>query len=264
MNYSEEIIEAYCLNQLNADDRAAFETELRGNTVLQEEVAKTRLALAAVDQLIKSDIERLFFQSKKNEPTISSEKQPTRIVSLNQYKRYFAVAASLLLIVSVFSWAMLDTSHNRMVNTAIHKVDIINPSTRSSSNELSTMDKGLDAYFNQKNYQKAVEYFESSDNEDANFYLGMSLLQSGDYQKADDVLSKILNDSWFPNHLTTTEDVAWYVILSKIGAKRYNSSRDAIQDIDNYLKSPSARYQQEAMKLKKQLENPLYNLRTKY
>jgi hypothetical protein len=265
MNYTDDIIEAYCLNKLSREELYYFEEVLKNDKELQEEVRKTKLALAAIDLMIKSDIEELYFSSKKDD----SSKKPNesgKIISIQRtnYKKYFALAASVLLIVSVFSWLMIDTSHKRMVNFATNNIDIINPSVRGTSDLSSAMEQGLNDYFNNQNYGSAIQNFSNANSLEAKFYLGMSFLKNGDYDKAEETLNGLLSSPYFPHHLTSSDDVKWYIILSKVGGKKYSSSREAVTEIEDYLKDPSARYHAEAIKLKKQLENPLYNLRSKY
>lgn len=265
MNYTDDIIEDYCLNKLSREDLYYFEEALKNDKELQEEVRKTKLALAAVNIMIKSDIENLYFNSQK----LSSNTKPNdsgKIVPIHRtnYRKYFALAATILLIVSVFSWLMIDTSHKRMVNLATNNIDIINPSVRGTSDQSSAMEQGLNDYFNNQNYSSAIQNFSNASSLESKFYLGMSFLKNGDYDKAEETLNTLISSPYFPHHLTSSEDVKWYIILSKVGGKKYTSSREAVLEIEEYLKDPAARYHAEAVKLKKQLENPLYNLRSKY
>ena len=113
-----ELIEAYLKNELSASDRASFETDLRADVELQTEVDRQRdlrLGFRAIG--IERALERARTQYKEAismatpEP-IQTAWQPTVMRPLSTW-RYWAVAASVLLILGIGYYTYQQTAARR-------------------------------------------------------------------------------------------------------------------------------------------------------
>lgn len=173
------------------------------------------------------------------------------------------VALGLIAIALLLFGVKTYYSDTKIVASAASMIDVVDPSVRGSSSSdaanANPYEKGLNAFFVKKDYKSAIEHFLKSDSPAAKYFLGVSLLQSGEYKKADIVLSQVmeLGDD-FPHHLATYEDVQWFLILSRLGNGGYESTHDAIVDVKDFLRNPSVKYRPHAEKLKEKLESPLY------
>lgn len=147
------------------------------------------------------------------------------------------------------------------VDSSLYSIEVIDPSVRGTEkgSKLTPYEKGLNAYFVKKDFKSAITHFLQSESPAGKFFLGISLLQSGEYAKAEIVLNEVLKlEDDFPHHLTTFEDVKWFLILSKLGNGGYESTHAAIADVDEFLRNPSEKYKPHAEKLKEKLASPLY------
>lgn len=172
-------------------------------------------------------------------------------------KSLLGVVVIVLLLLG-FKMHFFDEKNN---NSSMYNIEVIDPSVRGTEkgSKLTPYEKGLNAYFVKKDFKSAITHFLQSESPAGKFFLGISLLQSGEYVKAETVLNEVLalGDD-FPQHLTTYEDVKWFLILSKLGNGGYESTHAAIADVDEFLRNPSEKYKPHAEKLKEKLASPMY------
>lgn len=175
--------------------------------------------------------------------------------------KFLKAALGIIALVLLLIGMKMYYSDTKIVASAASAIDVVDPSVRGSNDgsNANPYEKGLNAFFVKKDYKSAIEHFLQSESPAAKYFLGVSLLQSGEYKKAEIILNQVaaMGDD-FPHHLTTQEDIRWFLILAKLGNGSYNSSHDAIVEVDDFLRNPSVKYRPHAEKLKDKLESPLY------
>ena len=109
-----ELLEAYLNNELSASDRALFEADVRADADLQAEVGQQRdLRLGLRAMGIERTLERVRTQYKAAPPEPArADWQPTVVRPLSTW-RYWAVAASVVLVLGLGFYAYQQTTGSR-------------------------------------------------------------------------------------------------------------------------------------------------------
>lgn len=178
-------------------------------------------------------------------------------------KRILRFSLGLIALGLIFFGMKNHFSDEMITKTSVSSIEVIDPSVRGSFQivNANSYEMGLNAYFIKKDYKSAIEQFAKSDSPASKFFLGISLLQHGDFGKAKKVFQEVLAlGKYFPHHLAQVEDVKWFLILAKMGNNEYENNRQLISDIDEYLSQPSEKYRTHAENLKNKLGSPLYAL----
>lgn len=216
-----ERIEAYLLNQLNAQERIAFEQELAQNTTLQHEFkVQKELMLTVEAGALKETLAKIHAQTQ-GQNNVQSQSQP---------RFWLGIAASILALLAVGIWLFnkpneteklfaqhvqyepglpVPMSANRASNQnyqyqfADAMVDYKNEQYAKAIgkwNDLLVINPGNDtlnyflgcAHFNDKQYNSATNYFlEVSKNDTSDFlaksqfYLVLCWLKTGDIKEID-------------------------------------------------------------------------------
>jgi len=173
-----EYIESYFKQDLNEDERTAFETKCETDKAFANEVA---FYITAKQVLRETLLEQKTGEWKKDAeeetPVISIAKKST----LLRWVAY-AAAACLLLTVSLFLFEAKD-SPQKLASAYVSK--ILSQTMDASHDSLQL---GIAAY-NNKEYDKALQLFEGVAqrdllNGDAKKYTGLTYLRQSNYEKA--------------------------------------------------------------------------------
>lgn len=144
------------------------------------------------------DIEETFKRiDTKNKLTMlkeldSKEKSRPTIVPITSSK-YILVAASVLLILG-FSWLFMNEDNNNSLYTEFHEPYSSLTNNRSMNSQESSLDQAYEYYLS-GDYQLAEEHFAEVQNDTAQFYRALSLMEINEHQRSIDVMIGIQNIS---------------------------------------------------------------------
>ncbi len=209
------LFEDYLQKKLSEEERTAFENKLTNDPAFAEEFSiynalNTHLKnihsnqRAAVQQTV-SQAGDTYFSVKK-----------TKVFTLKPW--HYSVAASVLLLIGISIFTF---------NTGVSYDDYAFSNTISlvERSNAKPVIKSAETSFNQKNYKKAIEYFnqiltEQPDNNEVLFYKGIALVETNNYTAAELVFTKLQqSQSIYKNK------ALFYLALTKLKQKDYEGCK---------------------------------------
>lgn len=225
------LIKKYLNNELNAEERNAFEREMQDDPFLMEAVE----GLESFSQPQKLDNIQKELEEKIEIRTVPA-KTGGKIIFMNVFK--LAAAACVIGIVAFSSWRYIFTK--RIVDEQAIYASYFKPLTHPDAtvrgeNNSSNDAQAVQAY-EKEDYFEAVKQYEklvadNPDNVKNKLFLGISLLATNQPKKAADVLSSITTSEEF--HY----DIQWYLALAYIKTKETQKAQDILKNIvhdENY------------------------------
>lgn len=207
-----EKIELYLNNGLSSDEQAAFERNINADPDLKREVALHRSLLSELNDTDSIEFRQRIVEIARN----LKEKKKRKKKSLF-WKITAAAAAAIIVGVSMFIWQQNSDYKNHLFED-FYEVYPVEDMVRG--NVKNNLDSTLDKYEN-GNFMEAIpelSEFVKQNPKDASLklYLGNCLLQTSQEKKAIDVFKDI------PFQSSNYEDAQWYLALSyiKIGDKQ--------------------------------------------
>lgn len=222
------LFDKYLENELSIDEKNTFEKELSEDHELASAFETFKELNLHLDNKLGNAKELKVF--KENLNSISKNNLKTKKVKVIAFKPWqYGVAASIAVLVGLFLFQ----------NTNPNFEDYNNPE-KAYFTERGDIDENLkqaqDA-FNNKNYKKAIPYFESVLKEkkspEIQCFYAISLLESNQIQKAEVNFNEIkLGTSILKNK------ALWYLALSKLKQKEYSSCKKILltipEDYEDY------------------------------
>lgn len=194
MNYKDQI-EAYVANRLSAEERSAFEKQMKADAELRNEVELEQMANLLIDEVVKEDVAG---QIKRIRSTGNTQK--TTVIR----RLYWAipVAATVAILIGVFLFNSGDQDpvlfaqdqyslyqpnfSNQRGDNSQEDVQSLLEAGKGEEAEAALLDGGSNnsyllghAYFIQGKYSDALSSFQASDvanKEEASFYSALTML----------------------------------------------------------------------------------------
>jgi cytochrome c-type biogenesis protein CcmH/NrfG len=226
-----ENIEDYLSGHLSTADKEAFEKalseqpELREALALYQEIEGTLAADAQHEQENAAVKETLSTISKDY---FTAEKKEARVITLqrSQWIRRIAVAAAVILVI-VFAWPYLKpVSVPQYADLADHPT-----ASFTEMGGVETLLPQAEKAFNAGDYAAAIQplqtyLLENDENTQAWFYLGISLLETGEHDQAETLFKQISTlDSAYKT------EAVWYLALTALKKGELNNCKKYLQDI---------------------------------
>ena len=222
-----ELIETYLKNELSASDRALFETDLGADADLRAEVDRQRdlrLGLRAIG--IERTLERARTQYRATLTTPASSHEPARnarqptVVRSLSTRHYWAVAASVVLILGVGLYTYQQTAGNRTdIAYADTLPDELTKGFPSDSISSEVRARFVDALTNYKagKYGRVIERLKTlpADRQTVyykDYFLGLSYLANKQPAEAIPILNRALATPSAP----LRQKVEWCLALAYV------------------------------------------------
>lgn len=218
-----ERLDQYASGSMSAEERAAFEAELKENRELQEALALYRESEAVIEQGIENNL-RLQFQAWAEEdraaqPATPPIKPEAKVVSMRTLVTRWSIAASVLLLAGFFylyqSSQSFSDSELYAANYEMPNGDLVR-----GDNTQNLLSQGAEAFTN-KNYTAARTFFAQVPTTDdgyaeAQYFLGHIALQERQY----DAAIMAFNQAVQANDIRITEKAQWNMVLTYVAAQR--------------------------------------------
>lgn len=237
-NFDYKLIDKYLNNDLTKDELLLFNEKLKKDLDFAEEVKlyqeieqtltskmsnykeENDLRNTLEDLSKEFVVEDVVDKENKEQRTESREQRDVKVFSLRRYTKFIAVAASVVFIVSIF-----------MLNGKPDYNDFANHQQLELVVRGTTDEHLINAQqaFNLKDYTVAEKEFRTvlyadSLNTEVQLYLGISLLEQGKFELAENTFSAIKNGtSIYKNK------AIWYLALSKLKQKDYKTCKEILK-----------------------------------
>lgn len=232
-----ERIDKYLANELTSQERASMEELIASDDDIRQ---KVEVAKMTIDGLQDYELKESF---KSLHDKYSSQ---TKTVSFANRYWISGIAASILLVI-VSTVIFLQKSSNPKDLFAENFSPYPNIYTARGNSAESSFEKGISAY-SKGDYSNAIKYFDNNENiavnyvEYANFYKGLSLLATGEGDKAFPLFEGVQLSQ-------LGEQAHWYACLSlleqgevkqaitylkkiKQGQYKYDQAQEILDDLD--------------------------------
>ena len=239
MEHTEQLIEAYCNNQLSPEEIQEFEVELKSNKDLQKEVREMLITLGAF-----KDIKA----KKLRERLTSIEKRKVR--QLNPVITWIRYAAAIVLIAVagyfVFDQINETSPQNIYLSYMEPYPNVIDPGTRG---DVGTQSIEALKLYDQGDYEGALSSFDeylnlNPEDIETRFYYGVTALMNNEFEIADKELQTVANsNSRLANQAT------WYLALTRINTDKIDLAKENL----NTLIEGQSSYAQRAEEIMKKL-----------
>ncbi len=217
-DHTAELIQRFLDNEMSQEERKLFEDQLKKDTSLQEEVLLYRKVNNALKDSSLED-----FKTELNQ--IHREHFHTPIIKSIRVWRYAAAIVLLALIGSVIMFMNSGSDPLKAYDKYYEALDFFNSKRAGKLNERSEFDHSMEAY-NNKQYQLAYEKLSAllhkePDNLALKLYLGVSAIEIGQIEKAEELFKNILytNDPFY------IQEAEWYLSLIYIKQNKIEKAR---------------------------------------
>lgn len=226
-------IEDYLFGDLSETDKKQFETDITTNTNLKKEVSLHKMEHQTMELMAQKDLKSQLNQWKQ-EKNAPAQKQETKVVSINRTRRLlvrFAAAASVLLLVSVFTGNLLSTDNATLAGNFFEETAISDRANKGDATNLpEVLIPGVQA-MQAGDYQKAVDLLSQINipayKETAQVLQAECYFQLKNYQKTINTSNPLTNSS----DDSIKEKAEWYLILSHIALEETTKAKELLQPI---------------------------------
>ncbi len=184
-DYDIEKIEAFILEEMQPDERAAFQQEINNDETLREEVSAFRQILTGFEGAKVKNMTRQW----ESEFKTNKQQRTATVRPINMFRRR-AIAAAVALLVLATGWWVGTSGVTDDALYATHYSDDSAYENIKSGGEgtASPLQQGYDAYKN-GDYEAAIQFFTGVAMDDeyyntAQFMLGHAKMQKGDFDGA--------------------------------------------------------------------------------
>ncbi|WP_445455964.1 tetratricopeptide repeat protein [Flavobacterium sp. HNIBRBA15423] len=218
------IFENYLLNQMTIEDKMEFENQLLSDADLNEKFQLYK----QLTQFLESKFSKETDDFKNNLKIISKQHvskeenlDKSKVVPI--YSKWFAIAATVVVFISV--WFFMQNSTPKYGDYNQHEKAYFTERSEGNANLKLAQDA-----FNEKEYQKAIVYFEKITNKDlgeeGNLFYAISLIEANQYNKAEAILQNIKEDN-----SVYKEKSIWYLGLLKLKQKKYDECKEILETL---------------------------------
>lgn len=216
--------ENYLSNEISAEEKLDFEYQLQNDADIKEkfEIYKE------INEFLATKFSRETIEFKQNLNSIAKQSQETRnpkkskVVQLRTY--IYAIAAVFVLF---FGFQLFQNDNPEYSDFNKHQT-----ATFTERGDIIQSLKLAQDAFNTKNYKEAIKNFEivikDYPRPEVKYFYAISLIEDNRFADADFVLNDIIKgQSVYKNTAT------WYLALSKLKQKDYNSCKSILLMIPN-------------------------------
>ena len=234
----------YLQGKLAPDESAAFEERMKQDKAFRKEVNIHKAILAGMDQ---------HFDKRLKDVLIREERTARGASGRNSGIKWLTIAASIALAISAAFLLFL--------NRGVNHQEIFDQYYRPYQNVISETERGeqdtLNSYYREafrkyeaQSYQEAVEAFNQLRTQDIQdsaitFYLGLSLLATGNTDEAVRLLQKVATDKH-----PLSEPAYWYLGLAHIKAGNIIEAKEVFE----LIKTNRSSYTSRAEKILEELD----------
>jgi predicted negative regulator of RcsB-dependent stress response len=243
----------YLDGEMNGEEKRLFEKELVGDKALKE----SKQLMEEIDRAIDDD--RLFaFKEKLKETNelycaISSKEyvvgidnnETKRKINFRFHWKYAAAVVTFLIVISTVIFNFSRSTNDKIFASYYDRYEANYESARShnrgiTSNKVSNLISAVQ-FYDQGNNNGAIQLLEEiikneADNIPAHFFLGLSFIETKNYNKAIENLSFVITK----NDFTFIEHAKWYLALCYVKSDQVDRAFPILKDIvnsDNYHKA---------------------------
>ena len=225
--------ENYLAQKLTAAEVQIFENKLKTVADFKNEFEAYRQTTAFLETKFRPETAAFQINLKNiSKSHFANQEQPkAKVVSM--YTKYFAVAASLILVFGLYQFLQTNTPQYADFNT--HE-----KATFVERGEITVTLKTAQQLFNEKKFQQAIPLFETVlktvNQPEINYFYAICLIETDNFMKAEEVLLKLKNGkSIYSNRAT------WYLALMRLKQKNFVSCKNLLKqipaDAEDYAKS---------------------------
>lgn len=243
-------IDQYLLNTLTAEEKQAFEKQLKQDEALQEEVVFRKKMLAGLEQLHVGQLVEQFaaFEKKNNTtvPSIPSPIKPKRKLSVVWNRQYLAIAAGLALIILTGIVYYVYSGEQRNSNQQLFSSYYNPPDNQSLMEEIEdnmsgfanqdkerwiALQEGMIAYEN-KNFGQAEglleQYVKTFPSDfDARFYLAITKFQLDKTNEGRNILIQLENSY----QKDERDIISWYLALAYVKLNQEEAAKELLTEL---------------------------------
>ncbi len=219
----EALIEGYVFGNLNPDDLAKADALRKLDVTFDEAVTALQALRQAIARNEHNDIRQMV---KKFE----QQKQQASVKSINRSIKWWALAASLLLVFSLAYWLYPTGNQNEKLYASYYKTmpNIVSPIVRGTQQQ-DTVAMAFTAY-EQMNYKKAEFLFSilysQSKEPYALFYQGMCKLEMNDAKGCISLLESI---TWVNGRYLLADFSEWYLGLANLKVNKLPAAQKYLE-----------------------------------
>lgn len=210
--YSMEDIARFAEGDMEAEERAEFETALKTDLALQADLAFYQNVHSSLKMKLGADADDRKFQDSLSETSNRHFNKKVRVVSMRRYVAWTSAIAAVFVLFLV--WAPWHKDLYRQYADT----NMIAVAERGDDTTEDQMQKAA-AAFNKKDFSTAKTLLEEvnksePENSMAQFYYGIALIETGDIQASRKVLNKVYTGTSILRY-----DAAFYMALSYLKEK---------------------------------------------
>lgn len=263
-------IEAYLMGQLNPTEEAELLSAIAQKDELREELERQEQVVKGFRQIRVERIESMLagWEEEDEEDSKIQVTPSAKVRPLWRRYGWVAAAGALLLIAFIYYWSIEQRqAYENLVADSYLAPELRDPySFMSPTTERHPFSVGFDLYFDEE-YTEAARYFgtfspEDSLYEDAQVMRGISLLNTGEYESAINVLEPLYEKAEFEARFLVARegvglprfekvDLAWQLANAYLGTGQVNNSKALLRR----LKQNRNGYQEQASRLLEKIEN---------
>ncbi len=220
-----DLIDRFLANELTSEEAEAFEKKLAEDTRWQSLVKEI--------SLITIGIQEASLQEKLS--AFHTPASTAKLVTLKQagWKKW-AVAASVITLVALGGWFLLNRPENEKLFANYYKPDPGLPVVMGENNKTNyTLYDGMIDY-KEGNYHKAIEKWKSIGDQQAytdtlNYYIGMANIAAGKMEPA----IQYLNEVHKTENSVYTQKASWYLALTYLKLGKIDLARGLLKQMEN-------------------------------
>ncbi|CAM1374089.1 tetratricopeptide repeat protein [Tenacibaculum xiamenense] len=220
------LFDKYLNDELSEEELTSFNEKVSSDIEFEKEFLLYKETHNFLKNTIEKEDELASFKKNLNKASNSYFSKPhsTKKGVIFTFAKYAAVLFTIIFAIYMYQTSMEDPSYDSFVT--YRSIDI---TVRNSENELATKAENS---FNHKDFKSASKYLYEliqldENNTEFKLYYGFSLIELNEFQKADNILSSISErNSAYKN------TAIWYLSLSKLKQKDYQSCKNILSKID--------------------------------
>ncbi|MEM9829464.1 MAG: tetratricopeptide repeat protein [Bacteroidota bacterium] len=223
----------YLREEMDAEERQAFENLLNEDESLQEEVKLQQDIVEGIGLFGSETLKRQLQQSEEpaTVPLNVHRGNPSEKQKKEARPLYFALAtAASFGLVLVAVWLLSPGGSSQQMYTAYYQPypNVVNPLERSEGVPTDAAGQAM-YYYEQGNYEQAIALLtqEASVDNAYQFYLGVSYLGIQRPTQAETTLQTLLSDSEGAFY----EPALWYISLSRLARNQPDAAKATLQQV---------------------------------
>ncbi|HEX8013897.1 MAG TPA: tetratricopeptide repeat protein [Flavobacterium sp.] len=216
------LFDQYLLGEMTVEERNSFEKEISENPEFAAEFRTFKEVQVQLENKFGHEQERKAF--KENLSNIANKhfnKEKPKVVLMRPW--YYAAAASVAILFGLF---FFDYNQNPSFNDYNHPGQAHFTERSNTNVNLIQAEKA----FNDRKFKEAIPFFEavlkSNKTSEIQYYYGVSLVQTGQYKKAEGVFNELKS-----GNSVYKDKSLWNLALLKLKQKDYNGCKEILETI---------------------------------